>query len=345
MIKKILVPLDGSANAEKIAGWSEGLAEAFEASFVLLSVVDPEKIERPDVDPGLDRPLHRIEAGSTGSPGGIAATAPFGHAISATTESGHADIAYGTQVIEAAAEAQNRYVNDVAKRLSERGFQVRAKVAIGKPEDEIVKAADEEKVDIVAMATHRGSAIARGVLGSVTDRVVHATTRPVLVIRPETVSETMPTKPQSVIVPLDGSEESESVLPIAKAIAKETGAELVAVRVTNLPYMSAMGDAGIYYASPVSYARATDFAAEYLEPLVEQAKNEGVKAVMRTPTGGPANTIVRLAEEIPNAMVVIGTRGQSGFRRWVVGSVADKVIRTSGRPVLVVPPPEREVVH
>ena len=79
-------------------------------------------------------------------------------------------------------------------------------------------------------------------------------------------------------------------------------------------------------------------AAEYLEPFVEQAKTAGVAATMRTPTGSPAATLIAIAEENDNTMIVIGTRGQSGFKRLVVGSVADKVLRTSGHPVLVVPP-------
>jgi nucleotide-binding universal stress UspA family protein len=64
----------------------------------------------------------------------------------------------------------------------------------------------------------------------------------------------------------------------------------------------------------------------------------GVSASMRTPTGSPAGTLVTIADENKNTMIVIGTRGQSGLKRLVVGSVTDKVIRASGHPVLVVPP-------
>ena len=57
MIDRILIPLDGSVNAEKIAGWSEGLAETFGSRLILLGVVDPETVERSDEDPGRDRPV------------------------------------------------------------------------------------------------------------------------------------------------------------------------------------------------------------------------------------------------------------------------------------------------
>ena len=182
--------------------------------------------------------------------------------------------------------------------------------------------------------------IARGVLGSVTDRVITHSTVPVLAVRPEGVSETTPVNPEIVMVALDGSELSEAVVPLASTIAAKMNAELQFVRVSPMAYHSAMGDAGIYYTSPVSYSRAADFAGEYLEPFVERAKLAGIDASMRTPTGSPANTLIAVADENKNTMIVIGTRGQSGFKRLIVGSVTDKVIRSSSHPVLVIPAAE-----
>lgn len=345
MLNKVLIPLDGSANAEKIAGRSEGIAEAYESDFILLFVVDPEKIDRSAEGAGRDRPAAGSNPldtprGADESTAGIA----FGGVISGspTAPPEEEPVGYGTQLIEQVAQRANAYVNDVATRLSARGFKVRAMVTVGSPDEEILRVAEDEQVDLITMATHRESMLARGVLGSVTDRVVTHSTVPVLTMRPEGVSETMPVKPDVVLVPLDGSENSESVVPLASDIAKQMGSKLVFVRVSNLAYHSAMGDAGIYYASPVSYARASDIAGEYLEPFVEQAKQSGIDAAMRTPTGSPANTLISIADESESSMIVIGTRGQSGFKRFIVGSVTDKVIRTSGHPVLVVPPKSAE---
>lgn len=341
MLNKVLIPLDGSANAEKIAGWSEGIAESFESDFILLFVVDPEKVDRSGTGGGRDRPMPdgqsldkpiAVEKAKAGVGFGSVLDAPSGPPPDEEL------IGYGTQLIEQVAQRANTYVSGIASRLSERGFKVRAMVTVGTPEDEILRVADVESVDLITMATHRESLLARGVLGSVTDRVVTHSTIPVLTMRPEGVSETLPMKPDVVLVPLDGSEISEAVVPLASVIAAKMGSELLFVRVSNMAYHSAMGDAGIYYASPVSYSRASTVAGEYLEPFVERAKLAGISASMRTPTGGPANTLIATADEFENALIVIGTRGQSGFKRLVVGSVTDKVIRTSGHPVLVVPP-------
>ena len=341
MIERILIPLDGSVNAEKIAGWSEGLAETFGSQLVLLSVVDPEEIERSGSDPGRDRPArnaHPLDqpAGNAESAAGIS----FGGAATIGTEPRHndPDAGFGTQVIEQAAQIRNSYINVVASRLAERGLNVRAMTTIGKPEDEILRVADEEGVDLITMATHRESLLARGILGSVTDRIIHQSSVPILTIRPETVSETTPQKPEIVLVPLDGSEVSESVIPLATDIAQKSNAELRFVRVANNASQNAMGDAGIYYPSPQSSAKASTIAGEYLEPFVNKAKKQGVSASMRTPTGSPASCLISLTDENDSTLTVMGTRGQEGIRRLIVGSVTDKVIRSSGNPVLIVPP-------
>ena len=340
MLNKVLIPLDGSANAEKIAGWAEGIAESFDSDFILLMVVDPEKVDRSGEGAGRDRPAPDASpldtsAGASETTAGIA----YGGVISGTATTPNEKLSgYGTQMIEQVAQRANQYVNDVASRLSERGFKVRAMVTIGTPEEEILSVSEKEGVDLITMATHRESMLARGVLGSVTDRVITNSSIPVLTVRPESVSETIPVKPAVVLVPLDGSEISEAVVPLASTIAAKMGSSLLFVRVSNMAYHSAMGDAGIYYTSPVSYSRAADLAGEYLEPFVDQAKTAGIPAAMRTPTGGPAKTLIAIADENPGTLIVIGTRGQSGFKRLVVGSVADKVVRTSGHPVLVVPP-------
>ncbi len=341
MLSKVLIPLDGSENAEKIAVWSKGIAESFNSDFILLTVVDPEKVDRSGEGAGRDRPArgsHPLDAPPVDDQ--TLAAVEFGGVISAARNDGstRGGVGYGTQAIEQAAQRANTYLDKVATRLSEQGFQVRAVVTIGSPEEEILKVAEEEGVDLITMATHRESLLVRGILGSVTDRVITHSPVPVLAVRPDKDSEMASTKPAVVLVPLDGSEISESVIPLASHIAKGMDSELLFVRVNNLAYQTAMGDAGIYYASPVSFSNASDLAGEYLLPFVEQAKKAGIQASMRTPTGSTAGTLISIADENASTMIVIGTRGQSGFKRLVVGSVTDKVVRSSGHPVLVVPP-------
>jgi nucleotide-binding universal stress UspA family protein len=82
-----------------------------------------------------------------------------------------------------------------------------------------------------------------------------------------------------------------------------------------------------------------DEARSYLERTAERLRESGIQvstAFSRIET--PASAIEGLAERMPGALVVMTTHGRSGIGRTLLGSVADKVIRTAGAPVLVIPP-------
>ena len=113
MFKNILLPLDGSENAEKIAAWSEGLALSFGSNLTLLTVVDPEKVARSDFGPQRDRAARGASetdkpAGSTELSAGLAVSGP----IAVASESAHniQQQAFGTQVIERAVEDSKKEV-------------------------------------------------------------------------------------------------------------------------------------------------------------------------------------------------------------------------------------------
>jgi hypothetical protein len=105
MLGKVLIPLDGSANAEKIAGWSEGLAEAFDSDLVLLMVVDPDKIDRSGEGAGRDRPAR--DSRPYDAPGGAGESTvgvAFGGVIadSPSAPSTEEKVGYGTHSFEQA---------------------------------------------------------------------------------------------------------------------------------------------------------------------------------------------------------------------------------------------------
>ncbi|MDA1278660.1 MAG: universal stress protein [Chloroflexi bacterium] len=228
MFNKILVPLDGTDNAEQIGGWVAGLARAVGAEIMLLSVVDPELVARPASGPGRDRPepgSHPLDAPASASrfTGSDAmGGSPYIQQFSPTTE--HTP-GFGTQVVDQAVLNSRSYLDGEAKLMRARGLKVSTLVTIGSPVREIVSIAAKEDVDMIAMATHRGSSLARGILGSVTDRVIRSTHVPVLTVRPgtKTAFTNNAGAPNVVIVPLDRSELSEQAVPAATAIAERIG--------------------------------------------------------------------------------------------------------------------------
>ena len=137
-----------------------------------------------------------------------------------------------------------------------------------------------------------------------------------------------------MLVPLDGSTVAEAALPYAQAIARAYGA--------SVRLLHAVGDGGVAEASvaariePVSRAGG----AQYLERIVGLLTNHGLTATPLVIGGAAADTIVAAAHDPAVMMTVMATHGRGGVERLIVGSVADKVMRLSGRPTLLVRAPD-----
>lgn len=347
MIKKILVPLDGSDQSGRIVSWASGLARGLGADVILFNVVDPDNTELPSNNPDHDRtgsmaagsgpydhPGSDVTGGGTPSP---IAAAP----ATDTTHGAHGSgvSAYGTQILDEAAENARRYLLGIAQEITEGGGSATVDVAVGKPSDEIENAAERLGVDAVAMATRRESALARGILGSVTDRVLHSASLPTLVVHADdSGNNTAAGAPGTVIVPLDGSILSESAIPVAHEIATAVSAKILFLRSTAQAY-SGVADMGANYI-PTNYGMDAerDDVSAYLEAFVKAASEKGIEAEALSLTGGVAKAIVETAETSHEGLIVMSTHGRSGFKRFLLGSVADEVARTSSVPVLVLPP-------
>ena len=344
MFKRVLVPLDGSEYAEKIGGFIVGVARPLGAEIVLLAVVNPDEIRLPGAtaEPGhpvrghapYDRPGRDTAAAGGSGPGGPVVDAPGRGAAPARSP------AFGTQVLDRAVEFAKNYLAREAERLDAAGVPTSTQVSVGSPAEEIVRYAREAKVDMIAMATHRESALARGVLGSVTDRVLHSTSVPVMAVHPKSVTAFAGNAgaPNVVMVPLDGSALSEAAVPVAHEIAEACSAEVVFIRAVRFPYYGVSGPGIEYYAGDYGIAEQRREALDYLNRFVQQAEAKHLKARAHAAIGNAAFRLIEEAEGLEGAMIVMTTHGAGGFKRWVIGSVTDKVVRSAGVPVLVLPP-------
>ena len=79
-------------------------------------------------------------------------------------------------------------------------------------------------------------------------------------------------------------------------------------------------------------------ATSYLTAMTERLKGKGIRARWECPMGDPGTVIVDSAKRIEDSIVAMSTRGRTGIARWILGSVADKVVRSTGSPVLLVRP-------
>jgi nucleotide-binding universal stress UspA family protein len=155
---------------------------------------------------------------------------------------------------------------------------------------------------------------------------------------------------KKILVPLDGSELAECVLPHVESIAKGCGAkEVVFLRVVEpLRWvvgpsyaMGGMDDTvGISEDDMERITSASKAAAEnYLGQLANRTKYNGITIKTEVISGKAAESIAEYATRNGVDLITIATHGRSGVSRWVWGSVADRVLRSACVPVLMVRAP------
>lgn len=310
--RRILVPLDGSAESERVLQWVAPLARRLGAHVTLLAV-----LEQPDPDGYLKDMPPVADPAVLAQRAGIAAAAERGRERTLT------------------------YLRIAARRLEPAALAIRTEIAFGNVGDTICQVAGAEEADLIALATRRESALARGIIGSATARVLQLHFAPTLVVR---IDGHHPAPgenwPRNIVVPLDVSPLSETAAGPAISFARSLGSKVRFLRVTPRVYYPGIGGDIAYAGSAVFFgAKLRKEAFEYLAPFVGRAVRAGVEAAGDARSGAAGAQITQALHELPDSMAFMTSHGRGGFKRWALGSVTDKVIRMSAAPVLVLPPP------
>ena len=142
-----------------------------------------------------------------------------------------------------------------------------------------------------------------------------------------------------ILLPLDGSALAEQALPHAIAQAKCFEAELTLLKVLELlPKERRFNPAIIREA----FELTDTMARKYLGQVAIRAHDQGIPVRIATVEGQPHGEIIKFAEANEIDLIVISTRGHSGISRWLMGSVADRVVRGATVPVLLVHAPKEQ---
>jgi nucleotide-binding universal stress UspA family protein len=146
-----------------------------------------------------------------------------------------------------------------------------------------------------------------------------------------------------ILVPLDGSELAEGVLPYAKDLGSRLHAKVHFLQVFEgeMPELWESGSAGMVAleAAAEQTERKEITAGNYLSQLVSSWRAEGIDAESTVVKGAPAVKIIETARSLGVDLIAMSTHGRSGLGRLVSGSVADEVVREAGIAVLLVTPP------
>ena len=229
-------------------------------------------------------------------------------------------------------------VRAAAEDLARGGLLVDSLVRAGPVPESIIQAAQVSKADVIVMATHGRVGISRAFAGSVSERVVADSGRLVLLLKPD---DKRLNHIATLLVPVDGTAGGVLGLGTAVGLAQATGARLVLLdAVPPMPtwmYGSEVGFVGaVGYFDPVWEEEALRSAETYVAGLAERLRKTGLHVETRALRGEIASTIHAVSDETDTDLVVMSTHALTGPARAVLGSVADAVVRTSHRPVLLV---------
>ena len=136
-----------------------------------------------------------------------------------------------------------------------------------------------------------------------------------------------------ILLPLDGSSLAESALPHAVALAERFQAELTILRVLT-PLSETVGTT--CKAIEVAEEKTRKSARYYLERVADRIRKDGLAVSVEVIEGRPHRQIVEYAQKNQVDLLIICARGHSGISHWLIGSVADRVMRGADVPVLLV---------
>ncbi len=251
------------------------------------------------------------------------------------------------EVPGAADEEIDTYLAQKEEAVLAMGIPVEIIHARGDPATAIVDMAHDHHADLIVMMTHAREGMSRLIHGSVADRVLQGAPVPVLLLKhgEEPTRLFAPRAHPRLLVPLDGSELAESVLPQAISLANQLGASVTLLRSLDLPDLTmnargraAAGSDAIRAIVPTERQAAT----HYLGQVQQRMQAAGIPTAIAMTEGGAALDIAEQARTLKEAgqavIIVMATHGRAGVGRWLYGSVAGAVLHLADAPLLVIRP-------
>lgn len=244
-------------------------------------------------------------------------------------------------------QQESMYIRAMVLEIA-KGSAVRVSGTVepGTPADVIRRRANELGADLIVMTSHGRTGISRAWIGSVADSVVRDASVPVLLIRPTERKQSHGDKLplfRRILVPLDGSVTSGTILTSAISLAHCANAVLILARIVVPVPLYDYDDASPASSSAVVDVQATrqlaDIATADLCELAERLEDEGNTRVETEVViaDHPAVALLDLAKTKAADLIAMTTRGR-GASRLLVGSVTDKVLRGSQLPLLLYHP-------
>jgi nucleotide-binding universal stress UspA family protein len=228
-------------------------------------------------------------------------------------------------------DAAQRELDDRARLFSEVVDIETRIVGSGDPAEVILAIAATEPDGILCMATRGKGAVRAAVLGSVSTKVVCRSTQPLILVGPHCRTALLPAERGRLLVCSDGSDVSDSIVPVAA-----TWCERLELEPWLTEVVGPDEDPEPAHRSHVN--REVEVANTRLDALATRLHTPTSRARTKVLHGAPGRSIPWLAERLPAALIAIATHGRGGVTRVTMGSVANEVVRHAPCPVLITRP-------
>lgn len=305
MFKKILVPLDGSELAEWALAPALKLAAAAQAELILLRSTIPVYTVMPVV-------------------------------------AGEYAWAWPEYAGEQMQTESQEYLRSIQEKYELPGVPLHTMNVEGDAASMIVDTAVDEAVDLIVMSTHGRSGLNKWVLGSVAERVLYSAPCPVLAMRSSHPINRM-------VITLDGSALAEKVIEPALAVAAGLKARITLLRINEplladyKPSVQFDWEVGPESTYVMGQERRNE-AENYLHEITRRVDRSGLDMQLSVVDGQPVTKILEFANLHGTDLIAMSTHGRSGLRRWLFGSVTAKVMHSFGGHMLIVRPPNGELM-
>jgi len=326
MFNTLLVPLDGSAQAEQALPLASRIARHAGSTLLLLRVINPTNDVRMFV------------------------REPSALAVDGTMEPDLRDAA--------------AYLTRLATTSELSDSKLSLGIVSGLAASCILDVAQEQQADLIVMRSHGYTGAKRWIMGSVAQKVARYSPAPVLIVRDNGYipsgpypDPTRPLRPMKVLLALDGSLRAEAALVptvrLLEALAAPAQGILHLMQVIPLP-PDGYGEYDHSRASSSTYRQEVDEAESYLSTLADHLKTtiapDLTFAVTWSVAGASdvAESLMFVAEEgeEPPAsgcdLIAIATHGRSGLARWTLGSVTERILGATKLPLFIVRSPHLE---
>ena len=241
------------------------------------------------------------------------------------------------------------------RRQTGKEVKITTKVATGEPSQNICELVTKNTIDLIVMTAISASGLKIGkTLGSVADHVCHTVPIPIMLLRPQSSRNTRGKKQliNKILIPLDGSMLSKKAVPVGEELAAKLNVPILLFEMATMVYPSTSSPSmyGSDYVKindrdeqviDYNYAKANEAEESRVQAelvaIEQEIKKNGLTVDYRITSGiDAAREIEQVSKEMDVDLIVMATHGRSGLDRWLMGSVAEKVLRYGRVPLLLV---------